>query len=283
VQAIAQNGKQIVAERPFYVNGFSFGSGAIRDGHVAFGANAPAMQWNFAEGTTLPGFNEYLTLQNANATPSTIQIHYYDQLGAQATKTVTLPADARTTIQVFSGTFSDGTCTVVDGTGVGCGVGPGIAGVAVQITVIPGSPPIVVERPLYMVRDFGTGAVAGAEDVVGATQLAQAFGFAWASTQTGDNDFLTIENPGTVAGTISIRYFGVNGPIGGAVPVSIAAHARKTINLSDPAAGGVGAGQGQVGIILTTTQPIVVEKPTYSSNPATYGATDTAGYSPNSF
>jgi len=283
VQAIAQNGKPIIAERPFYVNGFSFGSVAIRDGHVAFGANAAAMQWNFAEGTTLPGFNEYLTLQNANATPSTIQIHYYDQRGAQATKTVTLPANARTTIQVFTGTFSDGTCTVVNGTGVGCGVGAGITGVAVQVTVNPGSPPIVVERPLYMVRDFGTGPVAGAEDVLGATQLAQAFGFAWASTRPGDHDFLTIENPNPAPATITIRYFGPNGPIGGAGTVSIDAHARQTIDLSDPTVGGVGAGQGQVGIILDSTRPVLVEKPTYSSNPTTYGATDTAGYAPNSF
>jgi len=44
----------IVAERPFYVNGFSFGSGAIRGGHDAFGANGAARQWTFAEGTTLP-------------------------------------------------------------------------------------------------------------------------------------------------------------------------------------------------------------------------------------
>ena len=284
VQAIAQNAKPIVAERPFYVNGFSFGSGAIRDGHVAFGANAPAMQWNFAEGTTLPGFNEYLTLQNANPTASTVDLHYYNQLGAQATKTVALPPNARTTIEVFRGTFTDGSCAVVNGAGVGCGVGPGIDGVAVQVTVHPGSPPIVVERPLYMVRDFGTGPVAGAEVVVGATTLAQQFGFAWASTQPGDNDYLTIENPGTMPATITISYYGPVGPIGPAITVSMGAHLRKTVSLSDPAAlGGAGPGRPQIGIIVSATQPVLVEKPTYSSNPATYGATDTAGYSPNSF
>jgi hypothetical protein len=281
---LVSQGLPIIAERPFYVNGHDFGSGPIHDGHDAFGANGPAMQWNFAEGTTLPGFNEYLTLQNANAMASTVDLHYYNQLGAQATKMVTLPAQTRTTIQVFSGAFSDSSCAVVNGAGVGCGVGPGIDGVAVQVNVRPGNPPIVVERPLYMVHDFGTGPVAGAEDVVGATQLAQQFGFAWASTQPGDNDFLTIENPNPVPATITIRYFGPTGPIGTAFSFAMGAHLRKTINIGDPTTlGGVGPGQAKVGIILSASQPVQVEKPTYSSNALTYGATDTGGYSPNSF
>ena len=40
-----------------------------------------------------------------------------------------------------------------------------------------------------------------------------------------------------------------------------------------------------MGIVVTSTNgvPILVEKPTYSSNPFSYGATDTMGYSPASF
>ena len=281
---VVSAGLPIIAERPFYVNGHNFGSGTIHDGHDAFGANAPAMQWNFAEGTTLPGFNEYLTLQNATGAGSIVDVHYYNHLGAQVVKTVTLPANARTTIEVFHGAFSDGGCAVVTGVGVGCGVGPGIDGVAVTVNVHPGNPPIVVERPLYMVHDFGTGSVAGAEDVVGAATLAQQFGFAWASTQPGDNDYLTIENPGAAPATITITYYGPAGPMGPSVTFSMGAHLRKTISVSDPAAsGGAGPGQPQIGIIVSASQPVLVEKPTYSSNPTTYGATDTAGYSPNSF
>jgi hypothetical protein len=40
-----------------------------------------------------------------------------------------------------------------------------------------------------------------------------------------------------------------------------------------------------LGIVVTSTNavPILVEKPTYSANTSTYGATDTMGYSPASF
>jgi hypothetical protein len=52
-----------------------------------------------------------------------------------------------------------------------------------------------------------------------------------------------------------------------------------------PGAGscGVGAGVSPLGIVLESSQPILVEKPTYNSTAAAYGATDTLGYSPTSF
>ena len=34
--------------------------------------------------------------------------------------------------------------------------------------------------------------------------------------------------------------------------------------------------------VLSGSLPVLVEKPTYSSNASTYGATDTAGYTPPS-
>jgi hypothetical protein len=35
--------------------------------------------------------------------------------------------------------------------------------------------------------------------------------------------------------------------------------------------------------VVLSTLPVLVEKPTYSSNSASYGATDTLGYSPPNF
>jgi hypothetical protein len=45
----------------------------------------------------------------------------------------------------------------------------------------------------------------------------------------------------------------------------------------------MGPGLSPLGIVLQSSQPILVEKPTYNSTAAGYGATDTLGYSPNSF
>ena len=64
----------------------------------------------------------------------------------------------------------------------------------------------------------------------------------------------------------------------------MAAHLRQTVKIWDPATlGGAGPGQPQIGIILAASEPVQVEKPTYSSNALTYGATDSSGYSPDGF
>jgi outer membrane protein assembly factor BamB len=266
VKVTTPSGQPIVAERPFYVNGFSFGSGPINDGHVALGANAPAAQWNFAEGTTLPGFNEYLTLQNpSSTTAASVTLRYIDQSATVTTRSLTVNPLSRFTVEVFKTLY---------------GVGPGVAGVSTQVT---STVPIVAERPMYVYRDFGYGAVPGATDVVGATGLGTLFGFAAASTSLGNSDYLTLQNPSTTtAANVSIDYYTAGGKVTKAVTVN--ANTRLTVAISGTTSG-IGTGQVMLGIVVTSTNavPILVEKPTYSANTTTYGATDTMGYSPASF
>ena len=256
------SGTPIVAERPFYVNGYNFGSGVIRDGHDAFGANSAATQWNFAEGTTLAGFNEYLTIENPNLAPAATTLRYADSNGAVTLKSLTVNAQSRVTVPVF---------------GTALGVGQGVGGVSVQVTA---SLPIVAERPMYMVHDFGTGIVAGASVAVGATSLGYIYGFAAASTVSGENDYLTILNPGLTQADVLVSYYTPSGMIGRLVPV--AASSRQTV-LVFSNSGGVGAGLASLGIVVWSDQPILVEKPSYSSNSGTYGATDAPGLNASSF
>jgi len=261
VQVLASS--PIIAERPFYVNGFSFGSGTIRDGHDAFGANGAARQWNFAEGTTLPGFNEYVTLQNPGLTPANVSLHYMDSNSTVTNRSLVVAAQSRSTVEVFNAAL---------------GVGPGVAGVSVQVT---SDQPIVAERPMYMVFNFGSGPVAGAHNVVGATSLGTLYGFAAASTLAGENDYLTIVNPNVgAAAHLTVTYYTAGGPIARAVTVG--ANSRHTVAIFDSGEG-VGRGYANLGIVVSSDQPVLVEKPTYSSNAATYGETDTLGYASASF
>ena len=286
----------IIAERPFYVENFNFGSGAIRDGHDAFGANAPAGSWYFAEGNTLKGWNEYLTLQNPNNAPAPVDLNYFTNAGAHIFKTITLPATSRTTVLVFGGSPTSGlvgNCTA--GAGGNCGIGPGMLGVS--ITVVSRGGPIVAERPMYMVQNFGTGSVNGAHVAVGATQLSQLFGFAIASTTSGENDYLTILNSDPVnAATITLKYYATSGY---ATSLSMTTKITRTftippntrhtvltysaINPGDQQTDGAGPGYFPVGITLQSDVPVLVEKPAYSSSGASYGATDTLAYSPSTF
>jgi hypothetical protein len=278
----------VIVERPFYVNNFSFGlPGGIKDGHDSFGATIPGKLWYFAEGTTLDGFKEYLTLQNATNSPTTVDLKYFTNVATvHPVKTLVVPANSRVTVEVFSGNTSD-TPSCTSGGGGTCGVGSGIGGVSVQ--VVSRDQPIVAERPMYMYLDFGSGPVAGAHDVLGAVGLGQLFGFAHATTNAGEKQYLTIQNPGTADASVTAKYY-----TGGATPVSktftVTAGSRVTLELfngnttsgscSPTATPGCGPGPGVAlfGIVLQSDKPLLVEKPTYSSNAATYGATDTVAF-----
>jgi len=264
-------------------NPFGFRS-PIADGHDAFGANGAALSWSFAEGTTIwdtttkQGFKEFLTLQNPGTTDAGVTLTYQLGSGPPPVKTLTVPAASRVTVEVFHGdTSSVANCTPIEtASGPGtCGVGPGQTNVSVAVT---STQPIVAERPMYMDYDFGSGTVAGAHDAVGANQLATLFGFAWASTEGGDNDFLTIQNPGAADAHLTVTYYL---PLGGAMvrTITVAARSRQTIEVFGISEG-VGPGLSSLGIGVVSDQPVLVEKPTYSTNPMTFGATVTGGYSP---
>ena len=252
----------IVAERPMYVNHYSFGYGPIADGHDAFGANAASTTWNFAEGNTIGGFNEYLTLQNPGLNAAVVTLKYLYDLGTKIV-TVNVPAQSRVTALVFDTAH--------------LGVGRGYVGVS---TVITSTQPIVAERPMYMYFNFGSGPVAGAHDVVGATVLGTLFGFASASTLTGDNDYLTIQNPGSVDANITVAYYT---PTLVTKTFKVLANSRHTVLIFASNGEGVGPNIAPLGIVVTSDHPVLVEKPTYSANSAEYGATDTMGYSPPTF
>ncbi|TME57701.1 MAG: glycoside hydrolase family 18 protein, partial [Chloroflexi bacterium] len=247
----------IVAERPFYVNGHDFGAGPIRDGHDAFGATAAATQWNFAEGTTLPGFYEYLTLQNPGSTAASVQLTYVDFVGRATVKSLTVDAHSRSTVLVFDSTN---------------GVGRNVQGVSVQVN---SNQPILAERPMYMVWNFGTGTVAGANVIVGARTFGQLVEFPAASTLNGDNAYLTVQNAGGVPAHVTATYYAASGPI--VKTLVVPAGTRHTILVFN-ATEGAGPGYGPLPILVDSDQPVLIESPSYSSNPSTYGAVDTVGY-----
>jgi hypothetical protein len=270
----------IVAERPFYVNNYSFGSGPIADGHDEFGANAPDKSWSFAEGNTQPGFNEYLTLQNPGTVPANATIQYQDDAGDVMTRTFQVGAHTRSTVEVFKGTTASSvTGCIPSGPGASCGVGAGVGGLAAQVT---SDQPIVVERPLYLVHTFAAGTVAGAHVAMGQTGSgATLYGFSAVSTLPSDFDYLTLLNPSASnPATLTITYYTSGGPV--VKTVTVPAHTRHTTEIFNSAEG-AGPSPDPVGVVISSDQPILVEKPAYSTGTDTYGATDARAYSPASF
>ncbi|MCL6466371.1 MAG: hypothetical protein K6T77_06430, partial [candidate division WOR-3 bacterium] len=87
----------VVAERPMY---FDYRS-VCRGGHVSLGVESAGTRWLLAEGTTRPGFHEYLCLLNPGHVDAVVEVDYILGWDETVTKEYTVPARSRFTIEVF--------------------------------------------------------------------------------------------------------------------------------------------------------------------------------------
>jgi hypothetical protein len=141
VSAQITSDNPIVAERLMY---FHFGPKNIQGTTDVVGEPAAQTTYAFAEGYTLGSFNEFLTLQNPNATAETATVTYY-LTTTSFSATYSLPANSRTTINVNTTVASRG-------------------GGAVSM-LVTASGTVVAERPMYFI--YGTSQ--GGSDVIGFT------------------------------------------------------------------------------------------------------------------
>jgi hypothetical protein len=126
---------------------------------------------------------------------------------------------------------------------------------------------------MYFTNVFG---INSGDDVVGMTALSKTFYFADMPTVSGTYSFITILNPpGVNSATVTASYYAGGKQIGSSQSVNVAPGTRQTI--IPPAE------SQRVMAIVTSTQPVVVERPTYFSNfPAgqagnIYGSASVAG------
>jgi poly-gamma-glutamate capsule biosynthesis protein CapA/YwtB (metallophosphatase superfamily) len=117
---------------------------AWNGGHDVVGCTAASKTWYFAEGTTRPGFNEWVCLLNPNATATGAHLTYMLGDGQVIAKDYELKAKSRTTIDVAAAVPR---------------------GSDVSIKIEAGAP-VVAERPMYFRYN---GVWTGGHDVIGAT------------------------------------------------------------------------------------------------------------------
>ena len=247
----------ILAERPMYFRRAVSDDGVeINGGHVAFGS-APASEWNFAEGNVLPDFANYLTLGNPDPNnPADATITYFFSDGTTAVRSATVDAGSRRTVKVFDAS---------DPAGVGRNVSDPVSrGVSTKVTTTAPCG-LVVERPMYFHRVIQSPGpeINDGHDKAGAQILAQTWSFAEGSTLPGFYPFLTILNPGPSAASINITY---TPDVGTPVTRSVTAGptSRLTVQVyGDPAQGGIGGEVTGFGIVVGSTQPVLVERPFY--------------------
>jgi len=209
--------------------------------------------WYFPEGRAGGGFKEWLTLENPNNTFCTVTIVYMAQPDGHPnysfTKSVNVPATSRMT-------------EWVDGDLGTSPTGPGISD-AVQLivnsTATPGCTGIVAERPMYF-NALGTNS---GSDVIGLTKLGTTFYFGDLAegAQPGGGSyasFITILNPvGGQTANVTAKYYS-NGNLVNTQTAIVAGGSRGTIFPKGVPSRSV--------VVVTSDQPVAVERPTYFSN-----------------
>ena len=231
---------------------------------TATGTPPPTLQpgpvskiWYFAEGRVGGGFNEYLSMDNPTSTACAVNITYLytPDRGTPLTKTVavSIPPNTR---------YEEGVPGDLGTSPSGSGITDS-AIVAVDTATTPGCTGIVAERPMYF-NALGTNS---GSDVLGVTTLGKTFyiGDVATGAQPGGgsvSSFITILNPpnGQTANVTATYYAG--GQAVGTDTAVVPGGTRGTIfpNSHSPAL------PAHVSVVVTSDQPIAVERPEYFSH-----------------
>ncbi len=242
----------VVAERPMYF-AYSGMEGLQRDGgHDVVGATALATSYFFAEGTTRPGFEEWLTLQNPQSAPVTIDAQYQGSDGSVISKTYAVAARSRRTVYV---------------------AGEVGAGKDVSVALSCASP-FLAERPLYFIYSGYGANWTGGHCVIGATSAGTDWWLTEGCTLPGFHEYICVQNPGDTASTVRLRFFSQEQ---GELPPqqhTIPPHSRSTVMVNIDAGSGL---QLSTRVTVTSGPAIVVERPMYFDYMGLMGGHDIVG------
>lgn len=202
--------------------------------------------WYFAEGHVGAGFNERLALYNPDpSTDCSVTLQYL--LGGlnPVYKTITVPHGSRFTESVND----DLGAPVTQAKGMD---------VATIVSVNAGAcTGIVAERPMT----FSWRGTTSGGTVLGANALAASFYFGDIPTGAGNSSFITILNPpNNPAATVTATYYVGGKAVGTAQSVTVQPGMRSTIG---PNSAGL---PPHVAAVVTSTAPVVVERPYYFYN-----------------
>ncbi len=230
-----------VAERSMYFGTNPFWKG----GHESAGVTAPSSDWLLAEGATGPFFETFILLANPNPVDAETTVTFLPQGGSPVTKTKTIPANGRLTINIE-------------------GEDPSLANAAVA-TQVHAAVPIVAERSQYWPdpapqwyeahNDFGITAPGMkwglAEGRVGQTASYQSY--------------ILLANPGQTDAAVTIQFLREHGGATLTKTFSVRAASRLNVAISGPGGDVPELVDENFGAIITSDQPIAVERSMYAN------------------
>ncbi|MEW6553307.1 MAG: hypothetical protein AB1384_03345 [Actinomycetota bacterium] len=223
----------LVAERPMYFDYKSKWEG----GHVVEGVTAASTTWYFAEGSTGPGFEEWLCIQNPQQVDLPVTVTYYMQ-NVVKQETYAVPAQHRHTLDINyevarlwpQAPYQD---------------------VSIKVEAAQG---IIAERPMYFAY---RGDWEGGHAVVGETEPGKEWFLAEGFCDWSFETWICILNPNLEPADVAINYRSVDGAALAPQLVGVPGYSRFTIYANEV------VGRGEFSFHVTSDQPIVVERPMY--------------------
>jgi len=187
--------------------------------------------WYLAEGSTGPGFETWVLVQNPGDRPARVQLTYMTASGKVDGPALTLAPFTRKTFNVAD--------TV-----------PGQFEVSTKVTA---DRPVVAERAMYgNGRQWGT-------DSIGISYPDRTWYLAEGSTGAGFETWVLVQNPNDEAANVALTYMTPSGQVAGPVMV-LPPNTRKTFNVADTV-----PGQFEVSTKVTADRPVVAERAMYGN------------------
>jgi uncharacterized repeat protein (TIGR01451 family) len=190
--------------------------------------------WYFAEGTTQPGFDEYILLSSMGESDMTVYTTYITEGGTERTTEHLVPAHSRRTVYVNAEM-------------------PGESGVAV---IVQGQDGLICERSMYHLH----AGILGGDDAIGTNAPGVELFFAEGFTGTTASPFeewLLVLNPNTDATGVSIDYLF---PGGETARKNYTVQGRQRLSISVDHE--VGEGR-EVSAFIRSDLPVVAERSMY--------------------
>jgi exo-beta-1,3-glucanase (GH17 family) len=240
VSVKVESDRPVVAERPMYFDYMGTGSYHWEGGHCVMGADSLDRGYFFAEGTTRPGFEQWLTLQNPGSSEITVDASYKfgEGQGPVVERSYLVGGKSRRTVFVPDE--------------VGCG-----RDVSVRLEC---ESPFLAERPLYYSFSRPGLFFEGGHCALGVPQADRSWFLAEGYTGPYFEQWLCVQNHADTDSDIRVEYFTQEGGALPAKDLRVPAGTRVTLLVNEHAGPDL-----QVSTRLTVVDgpDVIVERPIY--------------------
>lgn len=211
VECLTQEGGQalaIFAERAMYMATTDGKRGA----HDSIGLSTPASSWYLAEGTTRPGFDEWLLIMNPTGVATTAQVVFMTPQGVAGTFDLAMPGNSRGTVHV-NDFVKDKDVSVMVASKEGTG--------------------ILAERAMYMNTADGK---RDAHDSIGASAPCSYWYLPEGTTRAGFDEWILVQNPNPEAIQVRVTLLGPSG-IAAQKTLSMQGNSRLSVHVNEMISG----------------------------------------------